>query len=905
MRRTMLTCACALAALTSFCAAQAQGRVFLPVPDTIAIYEFNGLTDETFPNGTVIPDVSGNGLDAVVEGNGVKDLAGGEGDPDYGLSNREAQRIGFAARSAAIAVNDDKDAFEMDETESFSMELYVNHEDLGFPVTTGDWGILAGTWHSRFGGTDMTGTGGLWYGWGLIRFHWPETSAPGWSLVLSPVQPDGTTVTGQNELKSEPAFEVPLGRHYLVVTVDRSAQTAQVYLDAALMGSIPLQAWMSFVTPLVPGTAERARHARFMMLNGENDPQHPNTWTRYMTPPPGFQLDAVRVTKRALTQPDMQTIWEELENGLPSPSTVLTAVIEPSATALVPNQCVLLDATKSLAGSGRVITKHEWKIGAGAFEEGGATRELSFATEYPDGIAVTLRITNDAAETAEGTVTLKVANPSAQGALQVFVDGSESFASVVDVAKGRELRVAASLSIPWHPPVTQCPITGGAEIPAPTVTTYAWDLNGDGTDDSNAAEPPAWVAAATAEFTVKLTVTTTTGKTSTFTRQVKVVDPKGNAQVFHTTDATILHIEFNDLPTDRPLDPTGIDVPEDLSPNALALAFYDVPDGGGAMGHFVAVPGAAQFDNGNLAVKLIGQGADGAGYVGGPHAIIEQDDNVFEMGRDSDFTFEMYFVPGNGAADWTGLAGTWRARAEGNEADPRYGWGFMALPQTDQYVWFNCNGESGGTAEKWGGQATIPSQRYSYVAVVTDRAADKVTTYLDGQVVSLLDVLDEWTFETPAGYPYHANFCLFARQQRDAEFSTTKPGCTIDALRVQNVALTAEQVLANYQGILDGVGADNAGPSEPSFIRGRINVDGAVNIADAIFLLGYLFAKGTAPTCMDAADANDDGNVNIADAIRLLGHLFASTGPLPPPFGACGTDPTPDAQPPCVFPACQ
>ncbi len=901
MRTMLVLCAAALAAMPSLCAAQAEGRIFLAVPDTVAIFEFNGIADEALPDGTAIPDLSGNGLDAAVEHNEMQDLAIGAGDPAYGAANREGARIGIDSRAAAIAVNDDGDAFEMDETQSFSLEMYLHREDLGFAVETGDWGILAGTWHSRYGGYADDALN-LWYGWGLIRFSWEGTR--GWAWVVSPVPPDGRAIAGFNERQSSPVFEIPLGRHYLAVSCDRAAQAVRIYLDAAQVATLALEPWMSFITPYVPGTDELARHARFMMLNGENDPAHPVVYSRYMTPPPGFELDAVRIINRALTPEEIQITWEELQSGLPSPSTVLTAVIEPSATALVPNQCVRIDGSKSLAGAGRTITKYEWKIADGAFTEGAAAIETSFPEEHPDGVAVTLRVTNDAAEISEGSVTLKVAIPAVQGSIQVFVDGTESFAPLVCLAAGRTLRVAAALTMPWNPPVIQCPMTGGVEIPAPTITSYRWDLTGDGAEDSGAAEPPEWIAETAREFTITLVVANSMGKATALARQIKVADNRGNDQVFHTTGDTILHLEFNDLPADRPLDPAGTDAAQDLSPSTLALAFYDVPDDGGAVGHFVAVPGAQQFTDANLAVKLLGQGPDGTTYLWGPHGIIEQDDGVFEMDAGDDFTFEMVLIPGAGTMSWTGLAGTWRARAEGNEEDPRYGWGFMALPQPDQYVWFNCNGENGAPAELWGGLATIPPRRYSYIAVVTDRAEDKVTTYVDGEVLSENPVDDAWTFVTPEGYPYHAYFCLFARQQRDTEFSTTMPGCTIDAVRVQRVALTAAQVEANHQGILDGVGADYAGPSEPSFKRGMINPDEKIDIADAIFLLGYLFAQKTPPSCPDAADANDDGKLDIADAIRTLGHLFAATGPLPLPFGTCGTDPTPDVLGPCVFPAC-
>ncbi|MEE8142996.1 MAG: galactose oxidase-like domain-containing protein, partial [Planctomycetota bacterium] len=67
------------------------------------------------------------------------------------------------------------------------------------------------------------------------------------------------------------------------------------------------------------------------------------------------------------------------------------------------------------------------------------------------------------------------------------------------------------------------------------------------------------------------------------------------------------------------------------------------------------------------------------------------------------------------------------------------------------------------------------------------------------------------------------------------------------------------------------------------FWRGDCNNDGARDISDPIFLLGYLF-NPPAPTlaCERACDANDDGGLDIADVIRLLNALFSAM-PLPPP----------------------
>lgn len=78
------------------------------------------------------------------------------------------------------------------------------------------------------------------------------------------------------------------------------------------------------------------------------------------------------------------------------------------------------------------------------------------------------------------------------------------------------------------------------------------------------------------------------------------------------------------------------------------------------------------------------------------------------------------------------------------------------------------------------------------------------------------------------------------------------------------------------------------------FKRGDANSDSALNIGDAVFVLGFLFSGGAAPVCEDAADVNDDGGINIADAISLLGFLFSGGVQPAEPFETWEGDPTPD-----------
>ena len=84
-------------------------------------------------------------------------------------------------------------------------------------------------------------------------------------------------------------------------------------------------------------------------------------------------------------------------------------------------------------------------------------------------------------------------------------------------------------------------------------------------------------------------------------------------------------------------------------------------------------------------------------------------------------------------------------------------------------------------------------------------------------------------------------------------------------------------------------------PSLPGFLRGDANQDGAVDIADAVAILGYLFSGAGDGGCLSSIDSNDDASTDVADAVTVLVHLFSGGGPLPAPFPGCGVDPSPDS----------
>jgi hypothetical protein len=67
----------------------------------------------------------------------------------------------------------------------------------------------------------------------------------------------------------------------------------------------------------------------------------------------------------------------------------------------------------------------------------------------------------------------------------------------------------------------------------------------------------------------------------------------------------------------------------------------------------------------------------------------------------------------------------------------------------------------------------------------------------------------------------------------------------------------------------------------PALVRGDVNADGAVTLADVVYLANYLFARGPAPQpTLDAGDTDCDGNVSIADVVALVNYLHRG-GPAP------------------------
>ncbi len=301
--------------------AQPEGRIFLPIDDVIGIWEFNDLDVdilEPILDDTIIPDLSGNGLDAVVVDNLGGDLVAQEGDLNFG-ENTGIERAGGGG-AARVTIEDDDDAFEFDEQQDFTFEMYVTRAEV---VGGAQWGILGGTWHSRT-------ADGAFYGWGFIQ----RGGQPGWLLVVSPTNLDGTAGPlgcCPNEKRNDASWEITAGSHYIVASFDRVLQVASVYLDGELVETLDLFPEWSFLTP------DGYEHANLTFLTGIDDTARGS----FRPPPTGYSVDAARISGRIMEADEVMENWLNISDGIAVPPSRATGQL------LVPAD-VNLDGTHNI-----------------------------------------------------------------------------------------------------------------------------------------------------------------------------------------------------------------------------------------------------------------------------------------------------------------------------------------------------------------------------------------------------------------------------------------------------------------------------------------------------------------------------------------------------------------------------
>ena len=871
-----------------------EGRVFNSTPETVAIWEFNelGVVGEALPDGLVVPDLSGNGLQAVVQSNGAGSLVVGEGDDLFG-ENQAARRSGdaFAAR---LEVEDHR-PFEMGVDQSFSFELYIRRDE---EVSSRNWGLLAGTWHSR---TLLDDSGdptmdGAWYGYGFLRNGEAgnvDGGIGGWILDLSPINPDGSFTPSFNEITTSPV-EVPAGNHYLVAVIDREAALATVWLDGEMKASVGVPADRAFIAPT------DYEPARMSFLNGVDDASR----DAFRPPPTGYAIDAARVLRKALTEEEIFENWLGISDGdaVPPVDDVATvAVVTASSQEVLVGECISLSAANSIPGRGRDITGYAWSIDGGPFEDGEVTLELSFdAASPPEGSDVAVRVTDSDGSTSTATVSIGVNDVSPVIDLVASIGEELTGGECVSLLPGEQLRLDASgslaatgLSIP--PTAIQCPIANGVPVDPPTVLFYSWDFDGDGELEAEDAAIDLEAPDVGQAIDIVLEVATDVGSTVSTTLRVEtieppVVGPAPPGRVFLETPETLAIWEFNDeLPIlpDEPL-PDGTRF-RDLSGGGLD-ATVEGNDGG-----VLLQTGGDPAISSN---RSVGKVFDGAARV-----IVNEDEGVFEMDPDQSFSFELYVRRDAqpSAANWGFLAGTARGRnLIDEELDPVadgawYGFGFVRHNEAGGWKFLMSPiNEDRSFTPSFNEIQTLPAFEIPpgshYVVATVDRTTQEARTYLDGKFIGRAGLVAGTAFFTPTGHePALMTFLTGIDDTSRGQYRPAPAGYAIDAARFQTRAMTEEEVRTSWVLLRSGnptpgVPGDGAG----RFVRGDADANGGVALTDGIAIFNFLFLGGATPVCEASADADGSGDIRLTDGIYVLNFLFRGASAPPLPYPDCG-----------------
>jgi YD repeat-containing protein len=207
-------------------------------------------------------------------------------------------------------------------------------------------------------------------------------------------------------------------------------------------------------------------------------------------------LDEVALYNRALSAGEINSHYlARTPNNLPQAS--FTATPNPVET----NAPVTFDGSGSSDPDG-TVTKYEWDLdGSGTYETStGATATTTMSYTTPGEYKVGLRVIDDKGGIATSSTTVVVQNQPPKA----------SFAATPNPAPiGTQVGFNA----------------GGSSDPDGTIAKYEWDLDGNGTYETNTGATPTAIKRYTSggDVTVGLRVTDNSGETGTATRVVSVV----------------------------------------------------------------------------------------------------------------------------------------------------------------------------------------------------------------------------------------------------------------------------------------------------------------------------------------------------------------------------------------------
>jgi hypothetical protein len=118
------------------------------------------------------------------------------------------------------------------------------------------------------------------------------------------------------------------------------------------------------------------------------------------------------------------------------------------------------------------------------------------------------------------------------------------------------------------------------------------------------------------------------------------------------------------------------------------------------------------------------------------------------------------------------------------------------------------------------------------------------------------DIDDPDDTELTVSYDY---FPAWMTQTGDSLAGTTPATASTDSLQV-----TAE----------DFCGNDSADIFLRIYLKGDVNSDREIDVADAVYLVNYIFAAGPVPEIIASGDLNCDDQISISDAVAIINFIF-------------------------------
>jgi len=212
---------------------------------------------------------------------------------------------------------------------------------------------------------------------------------------------------------------------------------------------------------------------------------------------------------------------------------------------------------------------------------------------------------------------------------------------------------------------------------------------------------------------------------------------------------------------------------------------------------------------------------------------------------------------------------------------------------TGPYTWIDKAGNLSGTgltlstAGLLSGVPTLPGP-ISFAAEVSDQAGGSVDKDFDFTINPALVITTPSLPNANLGEPYSHQLASTggtgAVTWTDKNGALVGTGLALFASGLVNGTPSTAGPVNFMARVADAVGGSAEKPLAfsitPGYICGDANANGAVNVADAVYIVSYIFREGPLPTPFDAGDANCDGNVNVGDAVYIVNYIFRE-GPPP------------------------